>query len=215
MTTKMKQQRLNGLGDGIFSIVMTLLVLEFKVPLLDGQVTDLMLWQNLGKLWPIFISFILSFALLFTYWRAHHFLVSVYAKSVTVGLANLNALFFFLITLIPFSAHLLGVYNQTRVAIVVYGLNIICIGITLFWMREHIEHTESIEKVAISKHEYVSGYVRTVFPVIAACVAIIVSFYSTELSIFVFTGSILFNLLPASMNPIYSRLNGVMEKVVG
>ena len=210
----MKQQRMNGLSDGIFAIVMTLLTFEFKVPILDGKVDDYILWNNLEKMWPIFLSFVLSFALLFTYWRAHHFLVSIYAKTITVGLANLNALFFFLITLIPFSAHLLGQYSDTHLAIIVYGLNIIFIGMTLLWIRVHIENTPAIEKLNISWHEYISGYVRILFPVFSAIVAIFISFFSTELSILVFTGAILFNLLPASMNPIYSGLNGITEKIL-
>ncbi len=213
MSAQMKQQRLGGLSDGIFSIVMTLLALEFKVPLLDGSVNDFTLWQSLEKLWPVFISFVLSFALLFTYWRAHHFLVSVYAKTITVGIANINALFFFFITLIPFSAHLLGVYSNTKVAIIVYGLNVIMIGISLYWLRAHIEYTHSIHTIDITRHERISGYVRILFPVFAAAFAIFVSFFSTELSILVFTGAILFNLLPSSMNPIYSGLNGVVEKL--
>lgn len=213
MSNQMKQQRLGGLSDGIFAIVMTLLALEFKVPLFDSGVNDFVLWQSLEKLGPVFISFVLSFALLFTYWRAHHFLVSVYAKTITVGVANLNALFFFWITLIPFSAHLLGVYSDTRVAIITYGLNVIMIGITLYWLRAHIEHTSEIHTIDITRHELISGYVRILFPVVAAIFAIFVSFFSTDLSIIVFTGSILFNLLPASMNPIYSGLNGVAEKI--
>jgi uncharacterized membrane protein len=213
MSAQMKQQRLNGLSDGIFSIVMTLLAMEFKVPLFDGVVNDFTLWQSLEKLWPVFISFVLSFALLFTYWRAHHFLVSVYAKKITVGIANLNALFFFFITLTPFSAHLLGVYSNTRIAIIMYGLNVIMIGISLYWLRAHIEYTHEIETIHISKHERISGYVRILFPVFAAVFAVFVSFFSTQLSILVFTGAILFNLLPSSMNPIYSGLNGVVEKL--
>lgn len=209
----MKQQRINGLSDGIFSIVMTLLAMEFKVPLFDGVVSDFALWQNLEKLWPVFVSFVLSFALLFTYWRAHHFLVSVYAKTITVGMANLNALFFFFITLVPFSAHLLGVYSSTRVAIVVYGLNVIMIGISLFWLRAYIEHTNEIHTINISRHELISGYVRILFPVFAAVFAILISFFSTELSILSFTIAILFNLLPTSINPIYGGLNGVAEKM--
>ena len=209
----MKQQRINGLSDGIFAIVMTLLAMEFKVPLLNGVASDYTLWLGLEKLWPVFISFVLSFALLFTYWRAHHFLVSVYAKTITVGIANLNALFFFFITLIPFSAHLLGVYNNTRVAVVVYGINVIMIGISLYWLRVHIEHTHEIHTIDITRHQLISGYVRILFPVFAALFAIFISFYSTDLSVLVFTIAILFNLLPASINPIYSGLNGVAEKM--
>lgn len=214
MSSEMKQQRMSSLADGIFAIVMTLLALELKVPLLSGEVNDYTLWQSLEKLWPIGISFVLSFALLFTYWRAHHFLVSVYAKKVTVGLANLNALFLGLITLIPFTAHLLGLYSQTRVAIVIYGLNVILIGLSLLWMREHIEHTDDIKTISLTRHEHVSGYIRILFPVLSAGGAIFVSFFSTELSVLLFTGAILFNLLPASMNPVYSGLNGVVEKAM-
>ena len=159
------------------------------------------------------MSFVLSFALLFTYWRAHHFLISVYAKVITVGVANINALFFFFITLIPFSAHLLGAYSNTRVAIVMYGLNVIMIGISLYWLRAHIEHTSEIKTIDITLHERISGYVRILFPVFAAVFAIFISFFSTDLSIIVFTVSILFNLLPATMNPIYSGLNGVVESL--
>jgi len=50
MLSQMKQQRPSGLSDGIFAIVMTLLALEFKVPLFDGEVNDLILWQSLEKL---------------------------------------------------------------------------------------------------------------------------------------------------------------------
>jgi len=107
----------------------------------------------------------------------------------------------------------LGVYSGTRVVIVVYGLNVIMIGISLYWLRAHIEHTDSIRTIDITRHELISGYVRILFPVFAAIFAIFISFFSTELSILAFTVAILFNLLPASMNPIYSGLNGVAEKI--
>ena len=127
----MKQQRLDGLADGIFAIVMTLLAFELRVPALE-HATDGALLNALIGIVPVFVSFILSFSLLFTYWRAHHFLTSVYARALTVGLANYNALFFLFITLIPFSARLLGEYSNTHTAIIVYALNVIAIGVTQY-----------------------------------------------------------------------------------
>ena len=65
----MKQQRLDGLADGIFAIVMTFLAFEIKVPVMPDFVNEATLFLALQRLLPIFLSFIMSFALLFTYWR--------------------------------------------------------------------------------------------------------------------------------------------------
>jgi uncharacterized membrane protein len=202
----MKQQRLDGLADGIFAIVMTLLAIELHVPTVASN-SPLALWLELEKTWPILISLVLSFALLFTYWRAHHYIASVYAKNVTVPFANINAFFFLTIVFVPFTAHLLGQYNDNVVAIAVYGLNVILIGLVLFWMRKHAEHNPHIETTPITKADHRSGYIRILFPVFAAICAIILSFWNTTVSIVLFTIAILFNLLPASSNIIHRWLD--------
>ena len=203
----MKQQRLDGLADGIFAIVMTLLTFDLRLVNVASPATDDSVWQAIVALAPTFISFILSFALLFTYWRAHHFLASVYAKTLTVGLANYNGVFFLFITLVPFTARLLGEYGNTHVAIIVYGLNVICIGFALFLMRYHIETNQGIETTPITKADKRSGYIRILFPVFSAIVAIALSFWDTTISMVLFTIAILFNILPASTNIIHNWLD--------
>jgi uncharacterized membrane protein len=203
----MKQQRLDGLADGIFSIVMTLLAIELHVPLFKFLPAETELIASLVKMWPVFISLVLSFALLFTYWRAHHFIASVYAKNVTVGLANINAIFFFCITLVPFTAHFLGSYPQSQVAIMIYGLNVIAIGFSLYFMRRYIEDNPEIETTIITKADRRSGYIRILFPVFSAAVALLVSYWNTSISIILFTIAILFNLLPASSNTVHKWLD--------
>lgn len=203
----MKQQRLDGLADGIFAIVMTLLAYELKVPILEGFVTDSLLWNTLKHQIPVLISFILSFTLLFTYWRAHHFLASVYSKTLTVGLANYNAAFFFFITLVPFSARLLGEYGSVHIAVAVYGCNVIAIGITLFLMRYHIETSPVIETIPITKADRRSGYIRILFPVFSAIGAILLSFWDPAISMALFTVAIIFNILPASTNIVHNLLD--------
>jgi len=213
----MKQQRLDGLADGIFAIVMTLLVFEIHVPFLKEDIakgiTDQMLWAGLMNLWGNFFTFLLSFALLFTYWRAHHFLTSVYARTLTVGLANYNALFFLLIALVPFSSRLLGEYWFSQVAIIVYGIHVILIGMTLFFMRRHIEKNPRIDTLIIHKDERVSGYVRIFFPAVCALVAIGVSFWNPGVSLIFFAFGILFNLLPASTNWIHNNIIEIVRDV--
>lgn len=207
----MKQQRLDGLADGIFAIIMTLLAFELKIPEVVGEVNNLTLLQALSSLAPSLLIFILTFALLFTYWRAHHFLTSVYAKTLTVGLANYNALFFMFITLVPFSADLLGHYSNTHVAVFVYGINIIVIGLTLLVMRIHIEKNTHIEKAPITHVDRRSGYIRIIFPVFAACLAIMLSYWNTIISIILFTIAIIFNILPASSNMIHTFLDRLFQ----
>lgn len=208
----MKQQRLNGLADGIFSIVMTLLVIELKVPIFkNSHPTDVMLINSLVDMSNLFMSLVLSFALLFTYWRAHHFIVSVYAKNLTVGLANINALFFFFITLVPFAAHFLGEYPYSQIAVTLYGVTVIAIGLSLFYMRQHIERDPKIETSIITKADRRSGYIRILFPVFSAAVAILLSYWNTTFSMALFTLAIIFNLLPASSNTIHRWLDIIFK----
>ena len=204
----MKQQRLDGLADGIFSIVMTLLVIELKVPIFKGgEPNDIVLVNSLMGMWNIFISMVLSFALLFTYWRAHHFISSVYAKNLTVGLANINALFFFLITLVPFVAHFLGEYPHSHIAITLYGVTVMAIGFTLFYMRWYVETSKDIETSVITKADRRSGYIRILFPVFSAAMAILLSYWNQTISMLLFTVAIIFNLMPASSNRIHRWLD--------
>jgi uncharacterized membrane protein len=204
----MKQQRLDGLADGIFSIVMTLLVIELKVPIFKGgEPNDMVLVNSLMGMWNIFISMVLSFALLFTYWRAHHFISSVYAKNLTVGLANINALFFFLITLVPFVAHFLGEYPHSHIAITLYGVTVMAIGFTLFYMRWYVETSKDIETSVITKADRRSGYIRILFPVFSAAMAILLSYWNQTISMLLFTVAIIFNLMPASSNRIHRWLD--------
>src|SRR3989338_2044037 len=116
----MSHTRLDQLADGIFAIVMTILVFDIRVPTLWGPVDNFGLWLQIKILFPLLLSYILSFALLFTYWRAHHFFVSIYAKNVDSMLININAIFFMLISLVPFSASIIGEFRQNELAVILF-----------------------------------------------------------------------------------------------
>src|ERR1041385_3390693 len=106
----MTHGRLHALADGIFAIVMTLMVLELKLPSLHGS-SNHELWQALLDQKAIFISYFISFAVLFIYWRAHNFVITVFAKSIDINLLTMNGIFLFLVGLIPFTTHLAGSFN--------------------------------------------------------------------------------------------------------
>ena len=189
----MKTSRLDGLVDGIFAIVMTLLIIEIRVPEFHEQTNNSELWHSLTKLAPLFLSYILSFSLLFTYWRAYCY-VMLNAKSFTPKLTNNTALFLFFIGLIPFSTHLIGRYNYTKLAIFLYGLNIILSGISLFNLKKHIQKFNLHEDTKLTTKSVRHSNIRLLVPVICSIISIGLSFISTNLSMSVFTVLILFCL---------------------
>ena len=190
----MNHNRLDQLADGIFAIVMTILVFDIKVPVIWGPIDNMGLWLQIKQLYPIFLSYILSFSLLFTYWRAHHFFVSVYAKNIDTMLTNINALFFMLISLIPFSASILGQYSRNQLSIIIFGIHTILIGLTLYWMRRYVFYSEHIKNPEITKREIRGSTIRTLVPVFFALMAIIICFWSIKISFVLFTLAVIFNL---------------------
>lgn len=202
----MSHARLDQLSDGIFAIVMTILVFEIKLPVLPDSSNNMQLWLAIKSLIPAFMSYILSFALLFTYWRAHHFFVSIYAKNIDAKLTNINALFFMLISLVPFSSSLLGRFSENELAIGIFGIHIILIGLCLYWMRNYVFYSKHIQNPEISRHEIHGSTIRTLVPVIFALIAIILSFFNQKISLVFFTIAVIFNLMP------YSTL--IFDKIV-
>ncbi len=207
----MNHARLDQLSDGIFAIVMTILVFEIKVPVATGPVDNMGLWLAVKQLLPLFLSYILSFALLFTYWRGHHFFVSVYAKTIDSVLTNINALFFMLISLVPFSASILGQYGNNELAVVIFGTHIVLIGLVLYWMRRYVLYSKHIVNPEISKREIRGSTIRTLVPVVFALIAMPLCFFSIKLSLILFTLAVIFNLFSHStrlFESILKKLHG-------
>ena len=179
----MSHTRLDQLSDGIFAIVMTILVFQIKLPSLASPIDNQTLWHEITKLLPLILSYILSFALLFTYWRAHHFFISIYAKNVDPLLTNINALFFMLISLVPFSSSILGLFSNNELSVIIFGTHIVLIGMTLYWMRRYVLFSPHIQNPEISHREIHGSTVRTLAPVVFAIIAMPLAFYSMELSL--------------------------------
>ena len=211
----MKQFRLDQLADSIFAIVMTILVFEIRVPEFYGVVDNNALLGSLIKLLPVFISYLLGFSLLFTYWRSHHFIASILAKNIDTKFTNLNAVFFFFIGLVPFSSHLLGLYGYSKVAIIFFAVNIILIGISLFRMRQYAIRSTTIENMPFTKIENEHANMHIWFPMIASVIAVAVSFFSIPIALLFFTLAILFNLSDRSTKYTFFIVNLFYKEPMG
>jgi uncharacterized membrane protein len=198
----MKPSRLEQLADGIFAIVMTILVFDIKAPDLVSATNTHELYFALKDMLPIFLTYLLSFSLLFTYWRAHHFFVSIYARNVDRNLVNINAIFFLFLALIPFSTSLLGKYSDNQLAIIIFGVHTIIIGLCLFWIRHYVFKSDHIKNIEVSREEIRKGTIRIFVPVFFAFLAILTSFADKNLSLWLFTLAVIFNFSHMSTNLI-------------
>jgi len=110
----MKKSRLEAFSDGVIAIIITIMVLELKVPHSDDI-------QSLVKQWPAFTSYALSFVYVGIYWNNHHhMLYTVDTINGKALWANLNLLFW--LSLIPFVTEWMGESHFTQWPILTYGV---------------------------------------------------------------------------------------------
>ena len=116
----MKKGRLEAFSDGVIAIIITIMVLELKVPQnLWGD--D---WHAVAALWPIFLSYILSFVNVGIYWNNHHHMLYLVDSITGSALwANLNLLFW--LSLMPFATAWMGMYHFSKWPVVGYGIVLI------------------------------------------------------------------------------------------
>jgi uncharacterized membrane protein len=126
--------RLAALTDGVFAIVMTLLVLEIGIPEIAPSSLHAELPQRLLELWPKLLSYGISFILLGMFWYLHH-IAFHYIKRSDNGLVWLNILFLMFVALIPFSTSLFGSYGTEQLSLVIYAGNLLVVNVMrfLFW----------------------------------------------------------------------------------
>jgi uncharacterized membrane protein len=124
--TAIPPERSKALADGVFAIVMTLLVLELAVPVVMTTSGHDSLAHQLLEMWPEFLFYFLSFLILGMYWLMHHMLFDV-VIAYDSTLVWLNIFYLMFVSLIPFSTSLFGRYASEKVTTVVYGVNLLLI----------------------------------------------------------------------------------------
>ena len=120
----MSRGRLEAFSDGVIAILITIMVLEMKVP--HGITL-----ASLGGVWPVFVSYVLSFIYLGIYWSNHHHLFQV-VRRVSGGVlwANLHLLFW--LSLVPFVTGWMGENHFARVPVALYGTVLLCAAVAYF-----------------------------------------------------------------------------------
>lgn len=118
----MGKNRLEAFSDGVLAIIITIMVLELKVPHGDPGIAAL------AQLWPVLLSYVLSFVYVGIYWNNHHHLMHAAGKiDGSVLWANLHLLFW--LSLLPFTTGWMGENHFGRWPVILYGLDLLVAAI--------------------------------------------------------------------------------------
>ena len=125
------RERLAALSDGVFAVAMTLLVLDLRVPAMEAIHSESDLWHALIKLSPRLLMYFMSFLTLGIFWNGQQTQLN-YFERVNRDLSWIHLAFLVFITLLPFSTQLLAEFIHYRTALLVYWLNILVPGVSLY-----------------------------------------------------------------------------------
>jgi uncharacterized membrane protein len=112
--------RVEAFSDGVFAIVVTLLVLELKLPPLKDHASVSELAHQLVELAPKFLSWLISFIIVCKFWLNHHHVLNL-ASHADYGLAWLNSLFLMGQSFIPFPTAMMGEYVTNPLGVSIFG----------------------------------------------------------------------------------------------
>jgi uncharacterized membrane protein len=142
----MTTDRLEAFSDGVIAIIITVMVLELPRP--DG--THL---SALRHVWPVLVTYVLSFVIIGIYWNNHHHMMRATNRiNGTVLWANLHLLFW--LSLFSFGTGWMGENHFARVPTAAYGVVLLMAAIAYFLLQQAIIHGEGPEstlKVAIGR----------------------------------------------------------------
>ncbi|MEK7728853.1 MAG: TMEM175 family protein [candidate division KSB1 bacterium] len=142
----MHKNRLEAFSDGVIAIIITIMVLELKVPHSD----DL---EALSPLLPVLLSYILSFVYLGIYWNNHHHLLhTIHRVSGAILWANLHLLFW--LSLVPFATGWMGENHFESLPVAIYGIVLLMAAIAYFILQQTIivaQGPDSLLKKAVGR----------------------------------------------------------------
>lgn len=196
--------RIETLGDGVFAIAMTLLILEIRIPVLDPKSAATELPGALLAMWPRFLCYLISFVTLGVYWVAHHLHFYTIERADRM-LLWINILFLMTIGFVPFSTALIGAYVSERIPVVLYGANMIAASLVLQWHWSYATHHHRLVRADLDP-----ALVRSVTQVIMAgpvvyLIAIALAWISTSLSIAAYLLVNLLYIIPGGIHLHFRR----------
>jgi len=181
----MNKTRLEAFSDGVIAIIITIMVLELKIP----HGSD---WQSLRNLAPKFLSYVISFIYIAIYWNNHHHMLQT-VKHVTGSILWANTHLLFWLTLVPFVTAWAGENHFAELPVAVYSFIMLMSGIAYFILSKtiiRVHGKDSLLSSAIGKD------FKGIISMIGYAISVPLSFYIREGSILIIVAVALLWLIP-------------------
>jgi uncharacterized membrane protein len=193
------KHRIEALSDGIFAIVMTLLILEIHVPDLPPDADNVEIAPALLALWPKFASYFVAFVSLGVFWVAHH-VIHHSIRRADRTLLWLNIVFFMFVSLLPFSTSVLNAFPRAFVAPLFFGANLAIIGWILLIQWTYAAAQPGMLADFVSAEYRASVRSRMLIVPLATSATLVFCFWSVEISLAVYLSLLPIYLLPEKLN---------------
>jgi uncharacterized membrane protein len=194
-TFEIGKNRIEALSDGIFAIVMTLLILELHVPNLPLKAHNVEFTPALIALWPKFVSHVVTFVSLGVFWIGHHIMYHAVRRADRT-LLWLNICFFMFVSLLPFSTSVLNAFPHAVIAPFFFGANLAIVGWLLFFQWIYINSQPGMLAAFVSAEYRSTVKVRMLMVPVVTTMTAVICFWSVGISL-----AIYLLLLPLYMLP--------------
>lgn len=175
----LRLNRIEAFSDGVFAIIVVLLVLELRVPELENPSSARQLAEQLIDLLPKFLSWLIGFIIVCKFWLKHHHVLGM-ARHANYALVWLNSIFLMFQSFVPFPTALMGEYPKNALAVSFFGCvmafnTVIFISLHAYILRRLIKpelvnevDTDLLPKAFIGPFSYLLGAASAVFSVYPA-----------------------------------------------
>ena len=174
----MTTERINAFSDGVIAILVTIMVLELKVP----HGTD---FTALSPLLPVFLTYVLSFIVISIYWNNHHHMLYLTDRITGAILwANLHLLFW--LSLMPFVTGWMGENHFAQLPTALYGVVLTMAGVAYYILSQTIIRSQGVHsklKAAVGSDK--KGVISVILYVIAVPLAFVNQYLSDAIYAFV------------------------------
>ena len=181
----MNKTRLEAFSDGVIAIIITIMVLELKIP----HGSD---WHSLQTLAPKFLSYIISFVYIAIYWSNHHHLLQT-LKHVNGSVSWSNTHLLFWLSLVPFATAWAGENHFAELPVAIYSFIMLMAGVSYFILSKTIikvQGKDSILSSAIGKD------LKGIISMIGYAIAVPLAFYFKDGSLIIIISIALLWLIP-------------------
>jgi uncharacterized membrane protein len=205
---ELRLNRIEALSDGVFAIVVTLLVLDLTVPVLHDPASPRELASRLLGQLPRFLSWLISFIIVCKFWLNHHHVLGL-ARRANYALVWLNSIFLMLQSFIPFPTALMGQYAGNPLAVSLFGV-VMALN-TVAFMLLHAYILRNLLKPELSAAQDPHIMLKSFVGPLSYLTGVAVSWVSVEAAFVVYFLTPLFFIVPPQPQRAADAVTGSEE----